>query len=224
MTDEHTGIDLQDRRQAGTDSDSRNRHRGWGQKTQGTRNRKSNLSSLLVKWHQGEMLSFLNVTPTHYYWFGIYYEYVQSVHTLHPFIFPRYYLWYHVSLEKNPHSITELFCCGPPPPFPFITFRVLSIWLSSKSLYSQGWSWTSDSPCLPTSKCKLSCPFYVVWGIGPRVLHMDEHSTYSYNLRFEGTFIDIFILLIQPLEECKDHFSFSFSLPGVILSSKWGSS
>lgn len=61
-----------------------------------------------------------------------------------------------------------------------------------------------------------------MWGIGPRVLHMDEHSTYNYNLRFEGTFIDIFILLIQPLEERKDHFS--FSLPGVILSSKWGSS
>lgn len=111
-------------------TDISNRHRGWGQKIQGTWNRKSNLSSLLVKWHQGEMLSFLNVTPTHYYWFGIYYEYVQSVHTLHPFIFPRYYLWFHVSLEKNPHSITELFCCGLPHP----------------SLLLLSGSWISDCP------------------------------------------------------------------------------
>lgn len=113
MTDEHTGIDLQDRCQAGTDSDSCNRHRGWGQKTQGTWNRKLTLSSLLVKWYQREILSFLNMTPTYYRWYGIYSEYVLSVHTLHPFIFPRYYLWFHISLEKILIVWQNFFVVGP---------------------------------------------------------------------------------------------------------------
>lgn len=96
-------------------------------------------------------------------------DHISSFLSLHPFdLFFLHTVWFHVSFEKFSlawQNSVRLFFGGVsfPPSLLLITFRVSCV---------SGWPQTPTSDP-PTSKCwdqrcKQSCPFCAVLGIGPR--------------------------------------------------------